>query len=44
MVDLLLDDHEDEEEDGPPVWIAVWITCGLTLWALIAIAVQAVIR
>ena len=38
MVDLLPEDHEDETEDGPPVWIAVWITCGLMLWAAIGFA------
>ena len=44
MVDPLLYDREDEEEDGPPVWMAIWITCGLMLWVLIALAVQAIIR
>ena len=40
MVDLLPEDHEDETEDRPPVWIAVWITCGLMLWAAIGFAAR----
>jgi hypothetical protein len=45
LVDLIPDDPGDDSgiEPGPPIWIAIWIAAGLSLWALIALALHALL-
>ena len=45
MVEPISDDPGDDSpvESGPPIWVAIWIAAGLALWALIALAVGALI-